>query len=80
MQIPDEYILVSKVEYEQLLKDNAEAWKNNLSPNFLVYNNATDEFESVSSTERTNLRNAVSVLLPYQHGYCFYCKKKINTN
>jgi 5-methylcytosine-specific restriction endonuclease McrA len=55
-----------------------EAWKNNLSPNFLVYNQATDEFESVSSKERTNLRSAVSVLLPYQHGYCFYCKRKIN--
>ena len=57
-----------------------EAWKNNLSPNFLVYNQATDEIVSVSSTDRTNLRSAVSVLLPYQHGSCFYCKKKINTS
>jgi 5-methylcytosine-specific restriction endonuclease McrA len=55
-----------------------EAWKNNISPNFLVYNRATAEFESVSPTERTNLRSAVSILLPYQHGCCFYCKRKVN--
>lgn len=72
----------------ELLKDEnesrwmivEEAWKNKLSPNFLVYDQATNEFVSVSSVERTNLRSAVSVLLPYQHGSCFYCNKKINTS
>jgi 5-methylcytosine-specific restriction endonuclease McrA len=57
-----------------------EAWKNKLSPNILVFNKSSGEFTSVTSTERTNLRSAVSVLLPYQHGQCFYCKKLINTN
>jgi 5-methylcytosine-specific restriction endonuclease McrA len=56
-----------------------EAWKNNLSPNILVYDQTKSEFISVSSTGRTNLRSAVSALLPYQHGCCFYCNKKINT-
>lgn len=56
-----------------------EAWKNKLSPNLLVFNQSSGEFISVTSTERTNLRSAVSVLLPYQHGRCFYCKKLINT-
>ena len=57
-----------------------EAWKNKLSPNLLVFDQSSGEFISVSSTERTNLRSAVSVLLPYQHGRCFYCGKIINTN
>ncbi len=73
-------IEVLKNENESRWMIVEEAWKNDLSPNLLVYNITTDEFESVSSRERTNLRSAVSILLPYQHGYCFYCKKKINTN
>lgn len=56
-----------------------EAWKNSLSPNFLIYNKAEGNLVSVSSNERTNLRSAVSVLLPYQHGNCFYCNKRLNT-
>jgi len=54
-----------------------EAWRNKLSPNMLEYNNG--EFFSINkSNERVNLRSAVNVLLPYQHGNCFYCNKKIN--
>jgi hypothetical protein len=68
-----------------LLKENEsrwmvveEAWKNSLSPNLLVYDHNQREFISVTTKERTNLRSAVSILLPYQHGCCFYCNKKIN--
>ena len=78
-------LLEQQNNIEELTKENEsrwmiveEAWKNNLSPNFLVYNQSTNEFISVSSTDRINLRSAVSVLLPYQHGCCFYCRKKIN--
>jgi len=54
-----------------------EAWKNKLSPNLLEYDNG--EFVSINKfNERVNLRSAVNVLLPYQHGNCFYCNKKIN--
>jgi hypothetical protein len=53
-----------------------EAWRNKLSPNMLEYHNG--EFISINkSNERVNLRSAVNVLLPYQHGNCFYCNKKI---
>lgn len=55
-----------------------EAWKNKLSPNLLEYQNG--EFISINKfKERVNLRSAVNVLLPYQHGNCFYCNKKVNT-
>ncbi len=55
-----------------------EAWRNKLSPNLLEYHNG--EFISINkSKERVNLRSAVNILLPYQHGNCFYCNKKINT-
>ncbi len=57
-----------------------EAWKNRLSPNLLIYDQTNCEFISVSTKGRTNLRSAVSILLPYQHGCCFYCNKKINTS
>lgn len=54
-----------------------EAWKNKLSPNLLEFNNG--EFISINKyKERVNLRSAVNVLLPYQHGNCFYCNKKVN--
>ena len=57
-----------------------EAWKNGLSPNLLIYDSTQQEFISVSPKGRTNLRSAVPILLPYQHGCCFYCNKKINTS
>lgn len=69
-------ILLSENESRWMVVE--EAWKNKLSPNILVYNKIKGEFISVSSAERTNLRSAVSVLLPYQHGYCFYCNRKLN--
>jgi hypothetical protein len=54
-----------------------EAWRNKLSPNLLEYDNG--EFVSTNKFhERVNLRSAVDVLLPYQHGKCFYCNKEIN--
>jgi 5-methylcytosine-specific restriction endonuclease McrA len=60
-----------------------EAWKNGLSPNLLEYNSSDNNlysFNIIKGSERTNLRSAVDVLLPYQKGYCFYCNKKINAN
>lgn len=69
-------VLLSENESRWMIVE--EAWKNNLSPNILVYDQTNREFISLSSNERTNLRSAVSVLLPYQQGCCFYCNKKIN--
>ena len=43
-------IEVLKNENESRWMIVEEAWKNNLSPNFLVYNQTTEEFVSVSST------------------------------
>jgi hypothetical protein len=57
-----------------------EAWKNKLSPNLLIFDQSNSQLISVSPLERTNLRSAVSVLLPYQHGRCFCCNKMININ
>lgn len=71
-------LLASENESRWLIVE--EAWKNNISPNFLAFNQKTNEIESVSISERINLRSVVSVLLPYQHGNCFYCKKRINTD
>ena len=56
-----------------------EAWKNSLSPNILDYNKQEGNFYSISITDRINLRSAVPVLLPYQHGRCFYCNRLMNT-
>ncbi len=55
-----------------------EAWKNKLSPNLLDYNKEDGNFYSVNQHERVNIRSAVSALLPYQQGKCFYCNKKLN--
>jgi hypothetical protein len=56
-----------------------EAWKNKLSPNLLEYNKVDGNFYSVRPNERVYLRSAVSVLIPYQKGRCFYCNKKVST-
>ena len=72
----------------QLIKENQsrwniveEAWKNNLSPNLLVYDkNESSVFSINEGQERVNLRSAVDVLLPYQLGRCFYCNKKVDVN
>ncbi|WP_456383464.1 hypothetical protein [Persephonella sp.] len=57
-----------------------EAWFSGLSPNMLVYNQEKNIFVSVTKNRRTTLRNAVSILIPYQHGKCFYCNRKIDRN
>jgi len=71
----------------QLTKENQsrwavveEAWKNKLSPNLLVYDNDKNIYSVVQGQKRVNLRSAVDVLIPYQHGRCFYCNKKLNVN
>ncbi|RYY47497.1 MAG: hypothetical protein EOO06_12390 [Chitinophagaceae bacterium] len=56
-----------------------EAWRSKLSPNLLVYNDQDKNFYSLTVSERVCLRSAVSVLLPYQHGRCFYCNRKVDT-
>lgn len=56
-----------------------EAWKNSLTPNMLVFNSEDNTISSINSdNERINLRSAVDALLPYQHGKCFYCGRKLN--
>jgi 5-methylcytosine-specific restriction endonuclease McrA len=75
---------------EIILKENEsrwlvveEAWKNGLSPNLLEYNSSDNNlysFNIIKGSERSNLRSAVNVLLPYQKGNCFYCNKSININ
>lgn len=67
-------------ENESRWKIVEEAWKNKLSPNNLVYNSEDENFYSVTQNERTNLRKAVDVLSPYQHGKCFYCNRKLDSN
>lgn len=56
-----------------------EAWRVKLSPNLLEYNDVDGQFYSRRKDERVCLRSAVSILLPYQHGKCFYCYRQINT-
>ena len=75
-----ELVEVLKNENESRWMIVEEAWKNSLSPNLLIYDSTKREFISVSPKGRTNLRSVVPVLLPYQHGCCFYCNKKINTS
>ena len=66
------------IENESRWKIVEEAWKNKLSPNNLVYNAIDENFYSVTHNDRVNLRKAVDVLIPYQHGKCFYCNRKLN--
>jgi 5-methylcytosine-specific restriction endonuclease McrA len=69
----------------QLLHENQtrwqiveEAWKNKLSPNHLVYNQDQSIYSISQGNQRVALRSVVDVLLPYQHGRCFYCNKQLN--
>lgn len=55
-----------------------EAWKAGLAQNVLIYNQHSRCFDSVVDERRTNLRSAVDVLLPYQHGRCFYCGRPLD--
>ncbi|KMV30376.1 hypothetical protein AB733_11930 [Photobacterium swingsii] len=55
-----------------------EAWKAELSPNLLQYNDTDGLFYSVTASERIGLRSAVDTLLPYQNGRCFYCNRKVS--
>lgn len=78
-------ILESKVKIKEIEQENQarwrlveEAWKAGLSPNLLVYDEEEEVFYSESGFQRTNLRSAVDVLMPYQKGKCFYCKRPLN--
>ena len=71
----------------QLSKENQsrwavveEAWKNKLSPNFLIYDQDKNVYSVREGQKRVNLRSAVNVLISYQHACCFYCNKNLNMN
>ncbi len=73
--IPLKVIIESENQSRWLIVE--EAWRNKLSPNLIEYSDGN--FISVNKySERVNLRSAVNILLPYQHGDCFYCRKKVN--
>ena len=80
-------ILEDRSLTEQLSKENQsrwqiveEAWRHKISPNLLVYDRDQNVYSIREGQARVNLRSAVDILLPYQHGRCFYCHKWINTN
>jgi 5-methylcytosine-specific restriction endonuclease McrA len=53
----------------------SEAWRAGVNPNVLEYDNNHKILYSKNRSYRENLRSAVDVLLPYQKGKCFYCKR-----
>ena len=80
-------LLECKDAVKQLSKENQsrwavveEAWKNKLSPNFLIYDQDKNIYSVSEGQKRVNLRSAVNVLISYQHGRCFYCNKHMNVN
>ena len=74
----DEYKNAMRLENQSRWRIVEEAWRAGLSPNLLDYDSQTGEFTSVNIGHRVNLRSAIDVLMPYQHGQCFYCKKRLN--
>lgn len=81
-------LLESQDIAKQLAKENQarwgvveEAWRNKLTPNLLIHEKESNNIYSVGHLqERINLRSAVNVLLPYQHGRCFYCNRILDKN
>lgn len=53
-----------------------EAWRVGLSPN-LLYDVNNRLFFREMGNQRVSLRSAVTTLMPYQKGMCFYCGEKL---
>jgi len=72
--------LVQEISLENQSRWNVveEAWRSQLSPNLLEYSEVDNTFYSINELGRVGLRSAVDVLLPYQKGKCFYCKRPLN--
>jgi hypothetical protein len=56
------------------------AWQGGLSPNLVEFNAETGDLISIKAGIRINLRSAVTSLLPYQKGRCFYCNRYVSTS